>query len=337
MNPRYRRVLIPGLLTVLVVVVVLTSLARTAKGATGDGPASGITVSTITDPRVTESSGLALSVKHPGLAYTVNDSDNAPIVYAVSVSSGKVVGATTVTGGAVRDSEALAIDARGTLWIGDTGDNRFDRRDIALYSLPEPGPGIHTVKATRHPLHLPDGPRDIETLLIDPVSGAMFLADKSEDRGTLFAVTVHATETSVTAVARATMPNLATDGAFTPDGRFAVVRSYFSMNVYDAKTWRLVRSTVLPWQRQGETLVVEADGRSVLIGSEGRDSRLLRVRLDLSATDATSGPTPTAAPSRAGAAPETAVSVDDDRIWWYAVGGLVAVVAMGAMAVLRRR
>lgn len=34
MNPRYRRLLIPGLLTVLIIVVLLTSLARSAKGAT---------------------------------------------------------------------------------------------------------------------------------------------------------------------------------------------------------------------------------------------------------------------------------------------------------------
>lgn len=331
MNPRYRRVLIPGLLTVLVVVVVLTSLARAAKGAESDGPAKGTTVSTITDPRVAESSGLALSIAHTGIAYTINDSGNAPIVYAVQVNSGKVVGATTVRGGVLRDTEALSIDPQGKLWISDTGDNLTKRHDQALYSLPEPGPGDHSVVAARYPVTYPgDASHNVEALLINPHNGNKYLVGKQGTKAPLFRVTVEAASATAVRVKGAVMPATATDGAFTPDGRFAVVRTYFSMTVYDAKTWQLVRSTVLPLQQQGETLVVEPTGTSVLIGSEGKNSQLVRVALDTSAMGAAQR---TAAVKNGGVAQTPA----DNQIWWYVGGAIVVAIAVGAALAFRRR
>lgn len=56
--------LIPGLLSILVAVVLITSLAREARGAVlmpSVGAGSPDVVSALTDSRVTESSGLALS------------------------------------------------------------------------------------------------------------------------------------------------------------------------------------------------------------------------------------------------------------------------------------
>ena len=93
MNPRHRRLLIPGLLIALLVVVLVSSLARRADGAEA-GPEI---VSRMSDPRITESSGLAISVKHDDLAYTINDSGNEPIIFAIKVSPGAVVGTTTIT------------------------------------------------------------------------------------------------------------------------------------------------------------------------------------------------------------------------------------------------
>ncbi len=331
MNPRYRRVLIPGLLIVLVVVVVLTSLARAAKGAESDGPAKGTTVSTITDPSVSESSGLTLSIAHPGLAYTINDSGNTPVVYAVHVNSGEVVGATTVLGGVLRDTEALSIDPDGNLWIADTGDNLNNRHDQALYALPEPGPGDHRVVATRYPVTYPgDASHNIESLLINPRNGDKYLIAKQGEDAPLFRVDVAGMSAAAVRVAGAVMPATATDGAFTPDGRFAVVRTYFSMTVYAVKTWHLLRSTVLPLQRQGETLVVEPAGTTVLIGSEGNNSQLVRVALDVSAmSDARRQEV-----VKDGSAARRPF---DNQIWWYAGGAFAVAIAIGAAVALRRR
>jgi hypothetical protein len=288
MNPRHRRLLIPGLLTVLIVVVLLTSLARSAKGATVAPGAAGQVVSTIGDPRIAESSGLILSMDHTDLAYTVNDSGNAPIVFAIRVSTGKTVGATTIRGGTLVDTEALSIDSHGTLWIADTGDNAGRRTDSALYSLPEPGEGSHTVTATRYPVSYADRPHNVEALLINPVTGAKFLASKGAPGGKFFELPT-SLSTSSPNIAKLTatiVPAVVTDGAFTPDGRHAVLRTYGSMSVYDASDWKLLRGVELPKQEQGETIAVEAAGDSVLIGSEGKNSQLVRVPLDTSAPTA---------------------------------------------------
>src|SRR4051812_595863 len=153
MNPRYRRLLIPGLLLILLVVVLISSLARRADGA----ESAPHVVSRMTDPLIRESSGLAISHAHDDLAYTINDSGNAPLVFAVQISTGRVVGTTRVGGGILRDTEAISIDRHGTLWVSDTGDNLNSRTDTALYALPEPGPGNHTVTARRYPISYPRG------------------------------------------------------------------------------------------------------------------------------------------------------------------------------------
>ena len=90
MNPRRRRLLFPALLVVLLVVAAVVSLARDAD-ARPLGPSSLGTlsapatlsrvddetavaarvVSTVRDPRITESSGLAVSAVHDDLAYTI--------------------------------------------------------------------------------------------------------------------------------------------------------------------------------------------------------------------------------------------------------------------------
>ena len=294
MNPRHRRLIIPGLLTLLIVVVVVSSIVDKAQAAE-TGPA-GTVVSTIDDPRITESSGLAVSREDPDLAYVINDSGQAQELYAVQISTGEVVGTTAVTGGTWRDTEALALDDDGTLWISDTGDNLVQRDDAALYALPEPGRGDATVEATRYPVSFENGPRDVEALLVQPGTGALFAISKGFAGGEVYALPEDLSATQVN-VARevATAPAVVTDAAFTPDGRSALLRTYGDVRVHDPADWSETRSiSVVPLQ-QGETLAVEPDGTTFLIGSEGQDSPLVRVPLD-AAPAPTASPTPTPAP-----------------------------------------
>jgi len=340
MKPRYRRLLIPGLLVVLIVVVLFTSLSREASGAapvpTGKKPDRDV-VSTIRDPRITESSGLVLSRNHDDLAYTVNDSGNDPVVYAVRVSSGELVGTTSIGGGELDDTEALSIDNTGTLWIADIGDNDAERDDIALYALPEPGPGAHSVTARRYPIAYDNGPRDAETLLINPRTNDKYLVSKKLSGGELFGIpgSLKADEVNDLTEQVDNLPILATDGAFTPDGRYAVLRTLGAIQVYDAKSWDLVRSGPVPSQEQGETLAMEADGASVLIGSEGEDSELLRVALNVERAEPEET-TPTASPTADEADNEPAGDDNDWAPWAIGVAAAV-VVAAGAVLIRRRR
>lgn len=323
--------LIPGLLIALIVVVLVTSLAREARGAAAipraDTNVAGV-VCTITDPRLVELSGLALSRTHADLAYTINDSGNAPVVYALKVSTGDVVGTTRIRGGNLVDTEALSIDSAGTLWIADTGDNNNRRRDAALYALPEPGAGDHTVVATRYPITYPDSQPNVETLLINPASDEKFLVTKGLLAGAVFRLpaTLRTSRTNTPSAVDASVAAMATDGAITPDGRFAIIRNYGTMSVYDAATWQLVRTDGLPKQPQGETLAVESGATSVLIGSEGVHSQLRRVALNLAPA------APSAEPAR-----NDGTEAQRQSHWWaYAMSAAVAL-GLGALVIRTHR
>jgi len=327
MNPRHRRLLIPGLLLALLVVVLVASLADRADAVESQ------TVSSMDDPRITESSGLVVSASHADLAYTINDSGNDPIVFAVRISTGEVVGTTTVAGGALVDTEALALDTDGVLWIADTGDNLEQRDDVALYTIDEPGEGDHSVTATRYPLSYPDGPRDVEALAIDPATGSRYLLTKGFLGGTVLRLPERLSTSSpnVPVDLDVELPLMVTDATVTPDGAFALVRTYIAVHVVDLSDWTVDRSIAVRMQPQGETIAMEPSGESFLVGSEGQGSELVRMGFDPSGAQSA---VPTATPSPAGdlVADEAAGS---ERTWW--VVGAAGLLALALVVVLLAR
>lgn len=334
MNPRYRRLLIPGLLIVLLVIVVISSLSRRADGE----ESAPHVVSKMTDPLIRESSGLAISRAHDDLAYTINDSGNAPLVFAVQISTGDVVGTTRVEGGLLRDTEAIAIDSRGTLWVSDTGDNRNNRTDTALYALAEPGPGNQTVTAQRYPVTYPQGRPNVEALLINPETDAKFLVSKELFGGTVYALPsrLEAGRANVLKVVGGDVPATITDGTFTTDGAYAVLRNYGSIYVVDPATWSVLNSQDSPPEPQGESIAAEGSGRSLLVGSEGLNSELIRVAVEKPPPNHTASKP--GAQASGGSAPSDSGGSRTGEPLLFVVGALVAagVVGAGVAARLKR-
>jgi hypothetical protein len=336
MNPRYRRLLIPGLLVALLIIVLVSSLARKADGA----EAQPVVVSHIRDPRIAESSGLAVSRAHDDLAYTINDSNNPPYVFAIRVSTGAVVGVTRVGGGTLRDTEAIAIDRDGTLWVADTGDNANSRSDAALYAFPEPGAGNHAVTAKRYPVTYEAGPENVEALVISPTSGRKYLVSKGLFGGSVFALPVDlvAGRAAEAAEVDADVPAMVTDGTFANDGSYVLLRSYTTVYVFDPASWTQVDTMAIPAQQQGESIAMEASGHSMLVGSEGADSALIRL-----AFTAPERPIPTATPTTPrparSAAPSSEPPTSDGvagMVWVWAAAA-VALLAGVAVLTTRRR
>jgi hypothetical protein len=89
--------------------------------AASDAGSKGVDVR-IDDSRITESSGLALSVRHPHTVWTANDSGDTARVFAIDTETGKTVGVHTFNA-EVRDVEALAITPQGRMLVADIGDN----------------------------------------------------------------------------------------------------------------------------------------------------------------------------------------------------------------------
>jgi hypothetical protein len=333
MNPRHRRLLIPGLLIALLVIVVIASLTGKADAA---GPKPQL-VSTLSDPRITESSGLVVSRDDPDRAFTINDSGSSPVVYSVDVPSGRTVATTRVAADLV-DTEALSVDADDTLWIADTGDNRGARTDVALYSLPAAGIGQDTAAVTRYPITYPGGPIDVEALAVNPRTGAKLLISKGLFGGTVFSLPdpLVADQPNQAVAMKGDVPGLVTDAAFTPDGRYVVARTYTSGYLLDPTTRDSVMSIDLPSVDQGETLATEASGRSVLVGSEGKDSPLIRVSFSPPApepsSDAPASPAAGASDRAESPAPPADGNGFAGATWFWAVVvvGLLAVISAAA-------
>lgn len=237
----------------------------------------------LTDPRINESSGLAISVSQPDLAYTCNDDDG--VLFAIRPSNGDTVGTFDLAGVTFRDSEALAITPDGRLWIADIGDNPKCRDEICLYVLPEPGPGDHHgLAAERFRLTYPTGPRDAESLLIHPITGDVFVISKQKNGKIYRTSAANLDPASVTVLERVDggLPAHITDACFTCDGRWVLLRQKpikDQVTVLRAATWEQVGSIPVPAGRHPETIALHPDGHSFYTGSEGRHSPLIHVPL----------------------------------------------------------
>jgi hypothetical protein len=290
-------------------------------------------VSRISDKRIEESSGLTISAQHNDLAYTINDGDDA-IVYAIKISTGNVVGTTRVRGGKFEDTESIAIDGNGKMWLSDLGDNDRERHDAALYKFPEPGPGRHTVNAKRYPVSFEGGPADIETLMVHPKTGKKFLATRDEEApGTLYALPKKLTRNGDNRARHLDkpVPRDTSDGTFTTDGSQALIRTGYAVYVFDPETWSEVEELSVPAVENGESIAMEPDGKSFIIGSEGEDSPLIRVTF--SPKDEPTEATPTAEPTpEPTTEPAPAGDTGSELPAWLAIVGALAAVAVGGVA-----
>ncbi|TXS30238.1 WD40 repeat domain-containing protein [Streptomyces sp. ms191] len=240
---------------------------------------------TIKDPRITESSGLAASRAHPGVYWTHNDQD-APLIYGIDSRTGETVATLTMRGvGTPRDMEAVSVGPDGYLYVGDIGDNLDGSWDhVWIYRFPEPKRlGNQTVRATQYDVTYADGARNAEALMVHPKTGRVYIATKREGGGGLYEGPARLSTGGKNVFRRVGEVPWVTDGAFSPDGGRLVLRGYLSARVYDWKNGRIVGDGVsagAPFQGQAESVTYTADGSGLMFGSEGKESRVVRVDVE---------------------------------------------------------
>lgn len=212
-------------------------------------PAAARTTGTFEDPRLTESSGVAVSRRHQGLLWTINDSGE-PLLFLTD-TLGRTVGAFTVRGAAVVDWEALALGPCGRerggdcLYIADTGDNAENRESATLYRIPEPdraAPDGLTAPAEQLDFFYQDGSPDVEAIVVEQ-SGDVLLIAKGRSRGALvfrLPATAWGRRSAAAAIRTDSLPiptsllqlQLVTDAALAPDGEGVAVRTYREVHFF---------------------------------------------------------------------------------------------------------
>ncbi|MGI9471915.1 MAG: hypothetical protein ACR2NZ_10305 [Rubripirellula sp.] len=146
-------------------------------------PSGVVDVVMLREKALTESSGLAISLRKPGHFWTHNDSGSKACLFAFD-SDGNRTAVRKIKSVKANDWEDLCgYDDGGVsrLLIADCGDNDRQRDSIDLHFIAEPDPtksdsisSVHTME-----VRYPDGARDCEAVAVDTVRRKIVLVTKS--------------------------------------------------------------------------------------------------------------------------------------------------------------
>jgi hypothetical protein len=287
---RFAYVLLPGL--------VFTAWLQVF-GAVASDFAAGLQTGQITNRALAEISGIVGSQKNPGVLWVHNDLAR-PQVYAVS-TNGQLL-ATWTLGQAVADFEDIAIGPGPLpevqyIYCGDIGDNAAARPGIRVYRAAEPAvyayqsanPLSRTFPLVESfSINYPDGSHNAEELMIDPLSGDLFIATKEANRSRIY----RAGRSQLTNNAPVTLElvrevdfDLVSAGDIRADGLEIILRQEEFAKVWQrtanqtiaqalegaAKAARVIGT---PTEPNGEGITFAAEGRGYYTISEGSNPKI---------------------------------------------------------------
>jgi hypothetical protein len=324
----------------------------------GAAPAAAVaptTVCTVTDPRLTEISGMVRTAD--GFVVVDDGSDQSSHWRVFFLDNRCAVTRTVRYPSTPRDTEDLAQAPDGTLWVADIGDNNRNRKTVGLWRL---------AKGARSPvlyrLTYPDGAHDAEALVLagdgtpvivtkDPLSAGLYQPAAAPRAGATvplrrvggFDLPSTGTSNPFGFAGRVVV----TGGATAPDGSRVVLRTYADAFEFPVTGGDVVRAITngsprvipLPDEPQGESIAYDRDGRSLLTVSEQRTAAppvILRYAAPPPASPSPPAhPSSRPPPSAAAAAPvrHTTALVGAAGLAGLAV---VALVAVGITRIRRR-
>jgi hypothetical protein len=278
---------------IILISVVMTLFAAGSYSAQSGTPELafriGRQVGKIQAKSLNEASGIVASRKNPGVLWIHNDSGNSATVYALN-TEGKLLQTCRIEGAHNRDWEDIAIGPGPDkkldyLYIGDIGDNSARHSSIIIYRVPEPkvdpnGPPteMEIGPAEKIEMVYPDGPKDAETLMVDPDNGDIYIVSKREIFCRVFrAAAADLAQKPVRLSQVGILPwTLAVGGDISTDGRFVIVRSLTHASIWvrqkDQPLWKVftqppLNIKLMP-EPQGEAICFDAEGRGFFTTSE---------------------------------------------------------------------
>lgn len=200
MGKYYRRIDLGALLRRTLVIALSYPLSTLGADLEAHPEFSRATVlGTVAISPLEEASGVVASRRNPGVLWTHNDQGDSSRIFAMD-EQGNLLGTYTLPNAKQTDYEDLAlgpgpVEGVEYLYIGDIGDNLADRKDPVVYRFPEPvvylrqasDPVSFDIKGLKA-IHIayPDAPHDAEVLLVDPLSGDLFVITKPDGSARIF-------------------------------------------------------------------------------------------------------------------------------------------------------
>ncbi|WP_049815578.1 hypothetical protein [Niastella koreensis] len=144
-----------------------------------------------------EISGIAASLQYKDLLYLNQDNGHPNCIYLTN-TTGQDLGRLVICGSDNRDWEDIALGPgpmadHSYIYVADIGDNHAWHGRIRIYRFPEPDlttaafPVKRTINnAETITLQYPDGPRNAETILIDPLTRDLYIVTKEDDSSNVY-------------------------------------------------------------------------------------------------------------------------------------------------------
>lgn len=267
------------------------------------------TVGKLESTDLSEASGLSASKCQENVYWTHNDSGDEAFIFAIS-GKGDHLGTWRVTGAKNIDWEDIeAIKDRGGkcfVYIGEIGDNDRERSGGTIYRIAEPKVDnaakdssrkdpLETELTQAQRFEYPDSRHNAETLLVNPVSGDIYVLTKRTDGpagiyklSSNFTSAEMQTAVKVGEIAVPAVPNgLLTGGDISSDGKRVILCDYFAGYELtlpaNAKTfdeiWQQKPLRVNIGKRDtGEAIAYSIDGNTIVAISEKKNTPVIHVQ-----------------------------------------------------------
>jgi hypothetical protein len=243
------------------------------------------TVVQLTDKSINESSGIAASSQDDTF-FTHNDSGDTARFFKFN-RKGDILAIYDVANAKAVDWEDMAsaqIGGKRYLYFGDIGDNAGKRENITVYRVPEPGKET-SVQADRiYTLKYPDEPHNAETLMVQPITGDLYIVTKAATRPSMVFKLPKPDATGTFTLKKVgelqvgstiREGKLVTGGDISPDAKHVVLRSYLEAWEFDVPAnfddWLKAKPRRIQtnFEFQGEAICYSKDGSTILTTSEG--------------------------------------------------------------------
>lgn len=257
-------------------------------------------VGTIKSEEINESSGLVQSRCQSDVFWTHNDSGDKEFIYAIN-EKGDKLGTWKVANAKNIDWEDIATfknsGGKCFLYIGDIGNNDFDKNQLTIYKVAEPqvtDSDKNSSKQNPAPtdsaeainFSYPEGTHNAETLLVHPQTGEIYVLTKHESRPSEVFKVGAKTEKIADFTVPAVPYGMLTGGEISPDGKRVIICDYVagyeiklpenSQNFDDI--WKQTPIKIeLGERKQGEAIAYSADGKRIYATSEKKNSPMIRI------------------------------------------------------------
>jgi len=262
----------------------------------------------ISSPQIKETSGIAASGIFDDIYYVHNDSGDTSRFFAISPKGNLVstfyyqMDKNTPSG--QLDCEDISVGkgpkaGKSYVYLGDIGDNFNGRPYVTIYRFEEKlswmGKTLnHVVPAQLH-LHYPDGAKDSEAMMVDPLQNLLYIVNKRTDTIRVYTTPLNFKNNEdriLTIRSKIYFPGFKpfkyiTAGDISRDGTKVLIKSYGKVYYWQRKgtepVWETMQRTPaeLPYemQKQGEAIGFTPDGEGYYTTSESAFAALYYYRL----------------------------------------------------------